>query len=293
MPKELKLLWHKLFRMKSLLAMAQLIWAIPALADRVFVGAGDIAVCGSLGDEKTAALLDNIPGTVFTLGDNVYEHGTTQEFINCYQQSWGRHKGRTKPAIGNHEYETPSASGYLDYFEVPKNYAYNLGDWHIVSFDSNCELAANGGCSTGSPTLNWLRSDLAVNSRPCTLVYFHHPRWSSNTANGGNAKMAHVWKIMYDAGVDVVLSGHSHSYERFAPMAPSGAVNWARGIRSFVVGTGGARLKPFNDARSGSQVRNGNTHGVLKLVLRAAGYSWRFIPVAGKSFTDSGSDSCH
>lgn len=286
-------MWEKSFVAGSAAAAALFICVTSASADAVFTGAGDIALCSSTNDEKTANLLDSIPGTVFTLGDNAYEHGSAQEFANCYQPSWGRHKSRTKPTVGNHEYDTSGAAGYLDYFGVAKNYAYNLGDWHIVSLDSNCDLAGNGGCAAGSRTMKWLKADLELNSKPCTLVYFHHPRWSSNSPNGGVAKMDEAWKIMYAANVDVVLSGHAHSYERFAPMTPTGAVNWSRGIRSFVVGTGGANLKSFSSARTGSQVRNGGTHGVLKLVLRAAGYSWNFIPVAGKTFTDSGSDSCH
>jgi acid phosphatase type 7 len=274
-------------------ATAVLLLSCPAAADEVFVGAGDIAVCGGLKDEQTADLLDGISGTVFALGDNVYEFGTTQEFVDCYEPSWGRHKTRTKPVAGNHEYLTDAAQPYRDYFDVPRNYSYELGDWHIVALDSNCDVGGNGGCGLNDPTVNWLRAELELNSQPCTLVYFHHARWSSNLPNGGVAKMQPAWEVMSAAGVDVVLAAHSHSYERFAPLDARGAVDVARGIRSFVVGTGGARLKPFRSARRGSVVRNGSTHGVLKLTLQTNGYLWQFIPVAGRTFTDSGSGTCH
>jgi len=268
--------------------------ASSAIADEVFVGAGDIALCSGTGDEATANLLDNIPGTVFTLGDNAYQRGTTTQFTNCYGPSWGRHLARTKPAIGNHEYMTTGAQPYLDYFDVPKSYSFNLGDWHIVSLDSNCQLAENGGnCSATSPTVQWLRNDLAAHSRPCTLVYFHHPRWSSGSAHGNTTRMSATWRTMYQANVDLVLSAHAHSYERFAPLNPSGEIDNARGIRSIVVGTGGAGLTGFGEVKTGSLVRNSAAHGVLKLTLRANDFSWQFVPVAGQTFTDSGTASCH
>jgi acid phosphatase type 7 len=279
--------------MKLKLLATILLMSASASADEVFVGAGDIAVCSTQGDEKTATLLDDIPGTVFTLGDNAYGDGTAQEFSSCFEPNWGRHKVRMRPSPGNHDYRSTGAQPYRDYFGVPLNYAYDLGDWHIVSLDSNCELPGNGGCGLDSPTMQWLKSNLELNSKPCTLVYFHHPRWSSNLPEGGSKKMQTAWTIMFNAGVDVVLAGHSHSYERFAPFDAQGRVNWSRGLRSFVVGTGGAELKLFSGALAGSQVRNGATFGVLKLVLRAADYTWQFIPVAGKTFTDSGSGVCH
>lgn len=272
---------------------ACLIMSVPASADEVFVGAGDIAVCTTKGDEQTAALLDTIPGTVFALGDNVYENGTAQEYADCFGPSWGRHKDRMRPTPGNREYRTAGAQPYRDYFGVPLNYAYDLGDWHIVSLDSNCELPGNGGCGSDSPTMQWLRADLELSSKPCTLVYFHHPRWSSNLPSGAGAKMQAAWNIMSLAGVDVVLSAHAHSYERFAPLDAQGRINTNQGIRSFVVGTGGAKRKGFTTTRTGSQVRNGGTWGVLKLVLGTTRYTWEFVPVAGKTFTDSGSGVCH
>jgi len=280
--------------MRFISIAALLLSAGPLLADETFVGAGDIALCSSDKDEETAALLDGISGTVFTLGDHAYQKGTAAEFSDCYGPSWGRHQTRTKPTLGNHEYMTPGAQPYLDYFDVPKNYSYTLGDWHIVALDSNCQLAENGGsCGPTSPTMQWLKSELALNSKPCTLVYFHHPRWSSGSSHGNTTRMSAAWKIMYAAGVDVVLSAHAHSYERFAPLAPNGSVDAARGIRSFVVGTGGAPLSGFKTPVKGSEVRNGVTYGVLKLTLRTSDYSWDFVPVPGQTFTDSGTGQCH
>jgi hypothetical protein len=281
-------------RLSLVLVAVALLSTAPGHADEVFVGAGDIGVCNDPNDEKTATLLDNIPGTVFTLGDNAYQKGTAQQFQDCYDPTWGRHKSRTKPAVGNHEYMSTGAQPYLDYFGTPKNYSFSLGDWHVVSLDSNCQLAENGGsCSLTSPTMNWLRSDLAANPAKCTLVYFHHPRWSSGASHGNTTRMSAAWKIMYKAGVDVVLSAHAHSYERFAPLAPDGTIDWSEGIRSFVVGTGGADLSGFDAPETGSQIRNGSTHGVIKLTLKANGYEWEFVPVEGETFTDSGSDLCH
>lgn len=282
--------------MKSFLAAAAtlLVATLPAAADEVFVGAGDIAKCGNTNDDKTAELLDQIPGTVFTLGDHAYQKGTAQQFAECYDLSWGRHKARTRPTIGNHEYMTAGAQPYLDYFGRPKNYSFTLGDWHIVSLDSNCQLAENGGsCGLTSPTITWLKNDLAANSSKCTLVYFHHPRWSSGKDHGNTTRMSAAWKTMYKAGVDVVLSAHAHSYERFAPLAPDGTIDWTNGIRSFVVGTGGAPLTGFSTPKEGSQARNSTTYGVLKLTLMATGFEWEFVPTEGGTFTDTGFQACH
>jgi acid phosphatase type 7 len=262
----------------------------------VLVGAGDIASCSSSGDEATAKLLDGISGTVFTIGDNAYSSGTATQFKNCYDPTWGRHKARTKPSVGNHEYLTAGASGYFGYFGVAAGdpskgyYSYNFGDWHIVSLNSMCEKV--GGCGATSPMVTWLKQDLAANPRKCTLAYFHHPLFSSGD-HGNTPKMRPTWDALYAANADVVLNGHDHSYERFAPQNPSGKLDTARGIREFVVGTGGGSLRPFDDIQANSQVRNATTHGVLKLTLNPDSYAWKFVPVAGKSFTDSGSRSCH
>ena len=208
----------------------------------VLVGAGDIASCGSSGDEATAALLAGIDGTVFTLGDNVYDSGTAAEFATCYDPSWGRYRARTSPAPGNHDYVTANAAGYFGYFGAAAGdpstgyYAYDLGGWRVVAINSNC--AAVGGCQAGSAQERWLRADLAAHPAACTLAYWHHPRFNSGE-HGNSAEMQPIWQALYDAGAEVVLSGHDHHYERFAPQAPDGSSDPQRGIREFVVGTGG------------------------------------------------------
>ncbi len=269
----------------------------PSGEDRVLVGAGDIASCSSRGDEATAALLDAIPGTVYTLGDNVYDSGSTSEFTTCYHPTWGRHKVRTRPAAGNHDYGTVGAAGYYGYFGAAAGdpgrgyYSYDLGAWHVVVLNSNC--AAVGGCGPGSPQERWLRADLAAHPSPCILAYWHHPRWSSGTTHGSSTSMASLWDLLYDHGADVVLAGHEHHYERFAPMDKAGARDDAPGIRSFLVGTGGRSHYGFGASLPTSEARNSDTYGLLKLTLMPDGYEWQFVPEAGKTYTDSGSAPCH
>jgi hypothetical protein len=264
---------------------------IAKAADPVLVGAGDIASCSSLGDEATAKLLDGIPGTVFTAGDNAYPNGTATEFANCYDPTWGRHKARTRPAPGNHDYYTPGASGYYNYFGAAAGdptkgyYSYNLGAWHVVVLNSNISMAA------GSPQERWLRADLAAHPAACTVAYWHHPRFSSGY-HGNDSSVHPIWQALYDYGADVVLNGHDHNYERFAPQDPSGKRDTVRGIREFVVGMGGATLRAFRTIQPNSEVRNSDTRGVLKLTLHPTSYSWQFIPEAGKSFSDTGNAPC-
>jgi hypothetical protein len=259
------------------------------------VGAGDISRCDSTGDTATAKLLDSISGTVFTAGDNAYQEGTLWQFNNCYDPTWGRHKSRTKPTVGNHEYRTPGASGYFDYFGAAAGdrgegyYSYNRGAWHIIALNSMCAYV-QGGCEPGSEMLTWLKNDLANHPSRCTLAYFHKPLFSSGYSRG-NPVVKPLWDVLYNHHADVIVSGHDHVYERFARQTPSGALD-EQGIREFVVGTGGAELGGFNYTARHSQVRNANTYGVLKLTLNSASYSWKFVPVAGKTFTDSGTTSC-
>jgi hypothetical protein len=267
-----------------------------AAADPVLVAAGDIAFCSSSGDEATANLLDTIDGTVVTLGDNAYESGTITEYNTCYDPTWGRHIARTKPSPGNHDYLTANATGYYGYFggaagdPTKGYYSYALGAWHIVVINSNVNCAIIA-CSAGSAQEQWLRADLAANPRTCTLAYWHHPRFSSGTTHGNQAFMQPIWQALYDYGADVVLSGHEHNYERFALQDPSGVAD-ARGIREFVVGTGGKSHYGFASTPvANSEVRDSATYGVLKLTLHAASYDWQFIPVAG-TFTDSGTGTC-
>lgn len=259
----------------------------------VLVGAGDIADCTSNGDEQTANLLDSISGTVFTAGDNAYRNGTDSEFTRCYAPSWGRHKTRTRPAPGNHDYRTKDGAPYYAYYGAQAGeagrgyYSYALGSWHIVSLNSNISMKA------GSPQEQWLRADLAANRTPCVLAYWHHPRFSSGTEHGSDSRSAPLWQALYDYGADVVLGGHEHNYERFGPQTPSGEADPGRGLREFVVGTGGADHYPFGAPIANSEVRNGTTWGVLKLTLEPNAFRWQFLPVPGQTFADSGSARCH
>ena len=261
------------------------------------LAAGDIASCDSNGDEATAALLDARPNAqIATLGDNVYESGTASEFARCYDPTWGRQKARTHPALGNHEYGVFRAGGYFAEFgaaagESPLGwYSYELGQWHIVVLNSNCDQI---GCALGGSQETWLRADLAAHPNLCTLAVWHHPRFSSGTTHGSNTTVAPLYQALYDMGVDVLLTGHEHNYERFAPLNPAGAPDDAHGVREFVVGTGGRSHYPFGAPLPGSQVRNDDTYGILALTLRSTSYQWQFVPEAGKSFTDSGSTNCH
>ena len=264
--------------------------------DPVLVGAGDIAECR--GDVLTARLLDSIAGTVFTAGDNAYYYGTLEDFARCYTPSWGRHRARTRPAPGNHEFRTGGGSDYFTYFgEAAGNpslgyYSYDLGTWHIVSLNSNCDEV--GGCQAGSAQEKWLRADLAAHPARCTAAYWHHPLFSSGQHGGNPKAMLDIWNDLYDAGAEIVINGHDHDYERFAPQDPSGHLDRERGIREFVVGTGGASLRKFpRDPVANSEKRNDRTWGVLKLTLHPDSYDWEFIPVAGQTFTDLGSWPCH
>ena len=280
------------------IAWSGLVGVAPAEAvDPVLIAAGDIAGCGHLGDTATAAVVSSaIGGTVAMLGDAVYNDGSASQFANCYGPTWGRFKWRTRPAIGNHEYRTPGASGYFNYFGVragPRGkgwYSYELGQWHVVVLNSNCSKVA---CGKGSEQERWLRADLAAHANKCTLAYWHHPRFSSDNRHGNWPSVGPFWEALYEFGADVVLSGHAHVYERFAPQNPWGKADPAFGIRQFTVGTGGNGLYGFQGVKPNSQVRQAKTLGALKLTLHSGGYDWKFLPQAGKTFTDSGTTACH
>ena len=263
-------------------------------ADPVVVGAGDIADCGTTADSATAALVDHIAGTVVVIGDNVYPSGTAAYYHDCYDPTWGRFKARTKPASGNHEYLVSGATGYFGYFggaagDPSKGYySYDLGTWHIVVLNSNCSFV---GCSSTSAQAGWLRANLAANKGKDVLAYWHHPRFSSGT-HGSSAILQPLWEILYAAGADVILNGHDHDYERFARQDPWGRADTPFGIREFVVGTGGGGLRARNWTAPNSQAFS-STHGVLKLTLRKGAYDWSFVPIAGSTFTDSGTATTH
>jgi hypothetical protein len=268
----------------------------PPPSGKVIVAAGDIADCPSDGDEATARLVGGIEGTVLTLGDNAYEDGTAQDFSECYEPTWGEFKERTRPATGNHDYETEGASAYFDYFGDAAGqpgkgyYSYDLGRWHIVALNSNCEEV---GCAASSPQLRWLKADLAKDPKTCTLAYFHYPLFSSGEYRPGIREVKPLWEALYAANVDVVLNGHDHNYQRFAPQDPNGKADPQGGIREFVVGTGGRSHYSILGPIANSEVYNDETYGVLKLTLRPESYEWRFIPVESETFTDSGSAGCH
>jgi hypothetical protein len=266
------------------LILAALASALSLLAPAppTLLAAGDVASCRSTGDEATAALLARTPGTIALLGDAVYEYGTAREFRDCY--SWARFRGRTRAALGNHEYGTGSAAAAIAYFGLPRRgyYSYELGAWHVVVLNSNCRPA--GGCGAGSPQQRWLADDLRRHPTRCSVAYMHHPRFSSGI-HGPDRTIAALWTTLARGGVDVVLAAHDHHYERFEPF---------EGIRSFVVGTGGRSLYPTLrfSARPGSAVRQSRAYGLLRLRLHPEGYDWRFLPAPGSRFGDAGSDAC-
>ncbi len=243
------------------------------------VGAGDIGDCSMTGPEQTAKLLDAIPGTIFTAGDNVQGVGLASEYRDCFAPSWGRHFDRIRPSPGNHDYLAPGASGYFNYFASragPLNrgyYSYNIGSWHVVSLNSNVAVDAS------SPQMQWLRNDLTVNRSPCIVAYWHHPLFDASLRDS-EARMRDIWKTLFEFNAEIVINGHLHQYARLGPVDPDGRPN-QNGIRQFIVGTGGATL-------GGLKI----TWGVLKLTLRSRAFDWVFVPVAGESFTDSGSATC-
>jgi hypothetical protein len=265
----------------------------PPPPGEVIVGAGDISDCNNNNDEATAKLLDVTAGTVVLMGDNAYENGTTTEYNNCYNPTWGRHKSRTKPSAGNHEYGTAGAAGYFGYFgsaggdPLKGYYSYDLGDWHVVVLNSNIARDAT------SAQIAWLRADLTANAKSCTLAYWHHPRYSSGSGHGNDTSVQPFWDVLYEFNADVILNGHDHDYERFAPQNAAGALDNVRGIREFVVGTGGRALYALGTLKANSQVFNAATYGVIKMTLSAGSYSWQFMPIAGQTFTDAGTSSCH
>jgi hypothetical protein len=269
----------------------------------VLVAAGDIACApgqeptvSSCQMAATAELAASLrPDVVAPLGDLQYERGELSGFQRSYDRTWGRLKQVTRPAPGNHEYTGGKATGYFTYFgrtvgsPVEGWYSYELGSWHVVVLNSVCGPV--GGCGDGSPQLRWLRADLAAHPGRCVLAYWHHPRFSSGL-HGSDTAYDAFWRALFEAGADVVLNGHDHFYERFGPQTPEGVADAGRGIRQFVVGTGGRSIYPIRSRLPTSEEASSAGFGVLELLLRPAGYDWRFLPAAGNTFTDSGSGTC-
>lgn len=282
----------------SQLSMA-LAWAEPPAV--TVYAAGDIADCGSQpprfsGAEQTASLIEGAlrsdpAAVVLALGDLTYPRGRLAEFTGCYQATWGRFKARTYPTPGNHEYGTAGAAGYLTYFGAQAgagHYSVTLGNWRLISLDSNLDAAGNAS------QLAWLKRQLASTNAPCTLAYWHHPMYSSGL-KGVDPRMRPAWELLMAAGAALVLSGHDHLYERFARQDGAGRRDDAHGLRQFVVGTGGAYATPLLLPLPNSEARDSNHRGVLKLVLRADGYDWEFLPVGHDPLfkPDHGSAACH
>lgn len=278
--------------------------------DPVIAAAGDIA-CSPQETARTLSptrcvmqatsdLLIEAPlQGVLELGDAQYETGRIGDFRRVYGTSWGRLRSITHPTAGNHEYLTPNAAGYFKYFGSRAGrpsrgyYSFDIGAWHLISLNSNCSKV--GGCEATSPQGRWLAHDLSTHRNRCTLAFWHHPRFSSGS-NGSQVGTAPFWNQLYAAGADVVLAGHDHEYERFVPLTPAGRPDKRRGIREFVVGTGGSHLDPFRQARRGSAVRSDDAFGVLMLTLHPRRYEWRFVPLmdlASNGFTDAGTGTCH
>lgn len=248
-------------------------------------------------DQETSALLNSARfAAVLPLGDLQYDNASASQIAGSYQKSWGAWKSVTRPTVGNHEYQTPQAAGYFNYFGIAAGdrstgyYSYDLGTWHLISLNANCfEI---GGCRTGSAQEQWLRQDLAAHTAACTLAYWHIPRFSSGP-HQNDMNYLDFWRDLYAAHADIVLNGHDHDYERFAPQTPDGQRDDAAGIRAFVVGTGGREHYPIHHVQRNSEIRNDSTFGILALTLGRSSYTWNFIPEKGFTFTDSGSASCH
>jgi hypothetical protein len=270
--------------------------AVPAGGEAVVLAAGDVAACDSVGDESTAALLDGLDGTILALGDLAYPSGRVYDFAKCYDTSWGRHRDRTYAVPGNHEYETAGAIPYFTYFGAAAGardeswYVFTLGDWRLIGLNSNCDEV--GGCGPDSPQAQWLGDLLAEPHQPaCTLAFWHHPRWSSGDEHGSDPRTDTFWRLLSEAGADLVLTGHEHQYERFGPMDADGAAD-PDGMVEFIVGTGGRSLYEFADILPTSAAHDGARYGVLKLTLRPSAYKWEWVPTSYSGFTDVGAGDC-
>jgi hypothetical protein len=297
-------------------------FSVAAASDPVIAAAGDIA-CDPLNNDfhsgqgtsnscrqlyTSNQLVNAGLAAVLALGDVQYYCGSLAAFLQSYDLSWGRVKSITHPVVGNHEYLTSGgsnttgcdvtnsqAAGYFNYYGSAAGtpgqgwYSFDIGTWHLIALNSNCGDA--GGCSSGTPQNDWLKSDLAAHKDQCILAYWHIPLFSSGGRDAANSQS--FWNLLYAAHADVILNGHDHIYERFAPQDPAGMADPVNGIREFIVGTGGSDHTSISVLAPNSQVINSTTYGVLQLTLHSNSYDWEFIPEAGQTFTDSGSGICH
>jgi hypothetical protein len=259
------------------------------------LAAGDIAKCPANDHAKVATLLHSQPGQFLALGDIAYPNGRLSDFQDCYDPYFGSEKARTRPVPGNHEYDMGTAAGYLTYFgsrAAPNGttwYSFDVGAFHFVVLDSDCTFV--GGCNAGSAQYRWLQADLAASTTPCLIAAFHHTPWSSATGYGKPTTMVQIMQLLQQQGADAILAGHMHSYERFARMDANGQLD-PTGFRTFVAATGGDGQFALGTPVTGSEARQTGTYGLLRLDLSASSYSWRFLPVAGSTYTDSGTDHC-
>jgi hypothetical protein len=257
---------------------------------------GDIGDCTTNADDAVAEAMAEREGTILALGDIVYPDGSAEHFEGCFAPSWGALVPRIRPVPGNHDYETEDASAYFAFFGPaagdPRRgyYSFDLGDWHLVALNSACD-EPDIGCTEGSPQLEWLVQDLSQSSARCTLAYWHAPRFSSGK-HGGDATVQPFWEILHRFGADVILNGHDHNYERFAPMGPDGQRDDATGMRQFVVGTGGSDLRPMGEIQPNNELWATGYPGFLQISLDDHGYEWAFLSTTGE-VVDTGSDTCH
>lgn len=258
----------------------------PAEGEHALLATGDIASCGVDADDRVAELAGELPGTIALLGDLVYDTGTSANYRNCFDPAWGPLRSRIRPAVGNHDYVGDSTADYFAYFGPPAGepgrgwYTYDLGAWHVIVLNSNCEEV--GGCGPGSPQFAWLAGELNAHPSDCLLAYWHHPRWSSGR-HGSQRQVQPFWGALVGAGVDVVLNGHDHDYERIT----------VDGVQQFVVGTGGRSLYRFESSPlAGTVVRHDDSYGLLYLSLGDGTYDWEFVPLGSTDFADAGSGTC-
>jgi hypothetical protein len=267
----------------------------PAEAD-FNAGTGTATTCRQMA--VSDAIIAGAYSAVLPLGDEQYNAGTAVAFNSSYRPSWGRLDAISHPVVGNHEYGSPSAGPYFTYFGASAGtsgqgwYSYDIGSWHVIALNSNCAYIS-GGCGTGSPEESWLRADLAAHPVGCTLAYWHHPLFTSGQ-QGPTAQMSTIWADLAGASADLVLNGHEHDYERFAPQSATGQRDDAHGLREIIVGTGGENHMTFHAVpAANSEVRDNSSFGFLELTLSSGAYSWRFVPTAPDTFTDGGSGTCH